>query len=103
MLLLFPPHWPGLCSSSTLSHLDLEENELGEEAGQHLAAVLKGCKALAWLRMDGEADLSHSVNIAWFGEGGGQHLAAVLGGCKALAWLRADGEDQNTRQICRIV
>jgi Ran GTPase-activating protein (RanGAP) involved in mRNA processing and transport len=51
----------GLCSSSTLSNLDLEENELGEDAGQHLAKILKGCKALAWLRMDGEPWVLESV------------------------------------------
>ncbi len=52
----------GLVSSSTLRHLDLQENQLDGDAAASLATILTGCKTLAWLRADGESP--HGIE-AW--------------------------------------
>lgn len=60
-----------------LAHLNLSENEMGEEGAGTLAGVLLQCRTLAHL------DLSRNA----IGGGGVGKLAGVLAQCKALAHL----------------
>eukprot|EP00961_Rhodomonas_salina_P094463 1271169-Rhodomonas_salina.1 len=64
-----------------LTHLDLNDNDIGKRGAGRLAGVLGKCKALTHL------DLSRNLIRA---EGAGR-LAGVLGKCKALAHLDLSG------------
>ena len=56
---------PGLVKSQLLSHLDLQENEIeGEQIGDALARIVKGCKSLSELLLDGNSNLMTKVSAA---------------------------------------